>query len=386
MGIKDLSRVISDHCPNATKTNEIKAYFGRKIAIDASMSLYQFLIAIRQDGSQLANSEGEITSHLNGMFYRTIRMMENGIKPIYVFDGKPPEMKADELDKRTERRNETEKSLDVAIETGDKAEIEKLERRLVKVSKEQNEECKKLLRLMGIPVIDAPGEAEAQCAELVRMGKAYASATEDMDALTFGSKILVRYMTYSEAKKQPIKEYILERILSDLSMTMEQFVDLCILLGCDYCPTIRGVGPKKAFELIVQHKSIEKILENIDLKKYTIAENWKYAQARELFLKPDVTPGGEVEFEWSNPKSDEIITYLCGEKGFNEARIKSALERLQKSLTISQQGRIDTFFKPIGDATSTQPSAKKKKLEEEKKFQKPSKPKSASKKAAKKPK
>lgn len=134
MGIKDLAKVIDEHAPNAIRTNEMKAYFGRKIAIDASMSMYQFLIAVRQDGgSQLTDENGDTTSHLNGMFYRTIRMMENGIKPVFVFDGKPPDLKSAELDKRGERRAEAEKQLTEAKEKGDAAAVEKFERRLVKV-------------------------------------------------------------------------------------------------------------------------------------------------------------------------------------------------------------------------------------------------------------
>jgi flap endonuclease-1 len=149
------------------------------------------------------------------------------------------------------------------------------------VTKQQNEQCKRLLRLMGVPVFEAPCEAEAQCAALVRAGKVspspsipsrllatslqvFATATEDMDALTFRSTILLRHMTFSEAKKMPIKEFHLDRILKDLEMDMTQFIDMCILLGCDYCQTIRGIGPKKAVELISTHKSIENVLENID--------------------------------------------------------------------------------------------------------------------------
>lgn len=139
------------------------------------------------------------------MFYRTIRMMENGVKPVYVFDGKPPDLKSGELEKRTERRAEASEQLNAAKERGDVIAVEKFERRLVRVTKEHNEEVKKLLRLMGIPVIDAPCEAEAQCAELVKKDRVYATATEDMDALTFGSKILCRHMTFSEAKKIPIQ-------------------------------------------------------------------------------------------------------------------------------------------------------------------------------------
>lgn len=139
------------------------------------------------------------------MFYRTIRMMEHGLKPAYVFDGKPPEMKADELEKRRERRQETEKEMSKAKEEGDTERVNKLERRMVRVTPEQNEQCKELLRAMGVPVVDAPAEAEAQCAELARKGKVYAAGTEDMDALTFGSTVLLRHLTFSEVKKVPIK-------------------------------------------------------------------------------------------------------------------------------------------------------------------------------------
>uniref|UniRef100_A0AC34Q1C7 Flap endonuclease 1 n=1 Tax=Panagrolaimus sp. JU765 TaxID=591449 RepID=A0AC34Q1C7_9BILA len=365
MGIKDLTKVIGDHSPESIKLNDIKAYFGRKIAIDASMSLYQFLIAIRQDGANLTDESGETTSHLNGMFYRTIRMMENGIKPVFVFDGKPPEMKAGELEKRTERRADNEKQLNEAMEKGDTEAVNKFSRRLVKVTPQQNDEAKKLLRLMGVAIVDAPCEAEAQCAELVKAGKVFATATEDMDALTFGSKFLVRHMTFSEAKKMPIKEFNLEKVLRDFGFSFEQFVDMCIMLGCDYCPSIRGVGPKKAFELISAHKTIENVLENIDHEKYPPPENWQFAGARRLFLQPEVTKGSDIELKWSEPNEEGIIEFLCKEKGFNEDRVKSALQRLHKGRKNATQVRIDTFFQ-VTAVTTTEPTAKKRKAEEDK--------------------
>uniref|UniRef100_UPI00398EB4FB flap endonuclease 1 n=1 Tax=Pristiophorus japonicus TaxID=55135 RepID=UPI00398EB4FB len=194
----------------------------RKIAIDASMSIYQFLIAVRQDGNVLQNEDGETTSHLMGMFYRTIRMMENGIKPVYVFDGKPPTLKSGELSKRSERRAEAEKQLAEAQETGDAENIERFNKRLVKVTKQHNDECKRLLQLMGVPYIEAPCEAEASCAALVKAGKVYAAATEDMDALTFGTSVLLRHMTASEAKKIPIQEFHLNKVLQESGLTHEQ--------------------------------------------------------------------------------------------------------------------------------------------------------------------
>lgn len=201
MGIHGLAKVIGDHAPSAVKENEIKNFFGRKVAIDASMCIYQFLIAVRQeDGQQLTNENGETTSHLMGTFYRTIRLLENGIKPVYVFDGKPPDMKGHELVKRKERRDDAQKELDKATDAGDAENMEKYTRRLVKVTKEHSLECQKLLELMGVPCIVAPCEAEAQCAALVKAGKIYAVGTEDMDALTFGSDVLLRHLTMSEAR------------------------------------------------------------------------------------------------------------------------------------------------------------------------------------------
>ncbi|KAJ3505839.1 hypothetical protein NLJ89_g7205 [Agrocybe chaxingu] len=192
MGIKGLTALLSQHAPNAIKEHDIKTLFGRKVAIDASMSIYQFLIAVRQrDGEMLMNDAGETTSHLMGFFYRTIRIVENGIKPAY-------------LSKRFEKREEAKAEGEEAKETGTAEDMDRFSRRTVKVTREHNEECRRLLKLMGIPVVIAPSEAEAQCAELARGGKVYAAGSEDMDTLTFKAPILFRHLTFSEAKKQPI--------------------------------------------------------------------------------------------------------------------------------------------------------------------------------------
>jgi flap endonuclease-1 len=250
MGIKGLSKLIQDHAPSAIIQSEMKHFFGRKIAIDASMSIYQFLVAVRSEGNVLMDESGETTSHLMGIFYRTLRMIDNGLKPIYVFDGKPPVMKSGELAKRNERRQEAQQALEKAQEDGDTEKMDKFNRRVVKATKEHSEECKKLLRLMGIPVIDAPCEAEAQCAYLATLPSIYGAGSEDMDTLTFGAKKLLRHLTFSEARKMPIMEISLDKVLEGLNFTMEQFVDLCILLGCDYCDSIRGIGPKKVKTLL----------------------------------------------------------------------------------------------------------------------------------------
>ena len=178
------------------------------------------------------------------------------------------------------KRQEAQKEVEAALEAGDAEKLDKFSRRTVKVTREHNEECKRLLKLMGVPYVDAPCEAEAQCAALAKAGKVYAAGSEDMDTLTFASPIILRHLTFSEARKMPISEINLDKALEGLEMTMDQFIDLCIMLGCDYCDSIRGIGPMKAVALIREHKNLETVIKNLDLKKYPLPENWPYQEAR----------------------------------------------------------------------------------------------------------
>ncbi|EFQ35633.1 XPG domain-containing protein [Colletotrichum graminicola M1.001] len=375
MGIKHLFQIIKEEAPDAIKEGDIKAHFGRKVAIDASMSIYSFLIAVRSEGQQLTNESGETTSHLMGLFYRTLRMVDNGIKPLYVFDGAPPKLKSGELAKRFQRKQEATVGLEEAKETGTAEDVEKFSRRTVRVTREHNADCQKLLKLMGIPYIVAPTEAEAQCAVLARAGKVYAAASEDMDTLTFDTPILLRHLTFSEARKEPIQEVHIDKVLAGLGMERKQFVDFCILLGCDYLDPIPKIGPSTALKLIREHGDLETLVEafkNDPKQKYVVPDDWPYQDARELFLNPDVRPADDplCDFKWEKPDMDGLVQYLVMEKGFSEDRVRSAGARLEKNLKSSQQVRLDGFFKVIPKTEEEKASAKRKldaKNEEKKK-------------------
>ena len=348
--------MITEHAVGASRVDELKNFFGRKVAVDASMWIYQFIIAMREyEGGysmELENANGEVTSHLNGMFMRTLKLIDAGIKPIFVFDGAPPDMKKETLAKRKEKAAEATAAMEVAKEAGDDEEMAKQAKRNVRVSKEQIEDVKKMLMLMGLPVVQAPCEAEAQCVELVKGGKAFCVATEDMDALTFGAPVLVRNLHSSDPIKRPVTEFrisnVIERMPANTDgtpFTMAQFIDLCILLGCDYTGTIRGIGPVKALEGMRQYKTIEDFLASLNQEKYPVnPEEFLFTEARELFYNPPVTRASEVTLSWSNPDEEGLKKFMCGEKIFSADRIDKGIEKLKAALGKKTQTRLDSFF------------------------------------------
>ncbi|XP_027163993.1 flap endonuclease 1 [Coffea eugenioides] len=354
MGIKGLTKLLADNAPKAMKEHKFESFFGRKIAIDASMSIYQFLIVVGRSGTEmLTNEAGEVTSHLVGMFTRTIRLLEAGIKPVYVFDGKPPDLKKQELAKRFSKRADATEDLDEAVETGNKEDIEKFSKRTVKVTKQHNEDCRKLLRLMGVPVIEATSEAEAQCAALCKSGKVYAVASEDMDSLTFGAPKFLRHLMDPSSKKIPVMEFEISKVLEELNFTMDQFIDLCILCGCDYCDSIRGIGGQTALKLIRQHGSIESVIENINRERYQIPDDWPYQEARKLFKEPEVvTDENQLDFKWNAPDEEGLINFLVKENGFSIDRVTKSIEKIKAAKNKSSQGRLESFFKPVANTSA----------------------------------
>merc|ERR1719158_1963258 len=255
--------------------------------------------------------------------------MDAGIKPIYVFDGKAPELNLAEIAERREKKAEAEKNLEEAKEAGDAAQVQKMAQRTVRVTKEQNEQAKKLLTLMGLPIVEAPGEAEACCAGLCKAGKVYAAVTEDADCLTFGTPLLIRNLLAAESAKKTIFEVNLNIALQQLGATMDQFIDFCILSGCDYCETIKGVGPSTAIKLLMQHGSIEKVIENLDPEKSPIPGRFPYKEARELFKEAECVDTSTLEFDWKDPDWNGLKKYLVEVNQFSEDRVNRLLDRLK---------------------------------------------------------
>jgi len=230
----------------------------------------------------------------------------------------------------------------VILEAGDNEQVLKSTKATVKVTKEQNEETKLLLRLMGVPVVEAPSEAEATCAALCRDGKVFAAATEDADCLTFGTKILIRNLMAAESQKKQIYEVSLERVLEQLNVSMDQFIDFCILCGCDYCDTLKGVGPSTAIKLLAQHGSLEKVLEFLGPEK--IPDNFDYQAAREFFKECEAVDTAAVEFKFNEPDLEGLQKFLVHQCSFNKERVDRYIERLTNAKSRTKQRPLDSFF------------------------------------------
>ncbi|MEM0131040.1 MAG: flap endonuclease-1 [Saccharolobus sp.] len=329
---------------------------GKKVSIDAYNAIYQFLAAIRQpDGTPLTDLQGRITSHLSGIFYRTINILEENIIPIYVFDGKPPERKREELEKRRKNKEEAERKLEKAKLEGKIEEVRKYSQATIRLTNDMISEGKRLLEAMGIPIVQAPSEGEAEAAYINSIGMSWTAASQDYDSILFGAKRLIRNLTISGKRKLPNKDVYVEitpelietdLLLKKLEITREQLIDVAILIGTDYNPGgIKGIGPEKALKIIKKYGKLEKAIEYGEIPKIQIT--FDINEIRNLFLNPQVVKP-EKELQIETPREDEIIEILVNEHNFNEERVRNGLQRLNKAIReirdISRQTGLDQWF------------------------------------------
>jgi len=304
---------------------------GKTLAIDAYNSIYQFLSMIRErDGSPLTDSQGRVTSHLSGLFYRNVNFLEAGILPSYVFDGRPPALKARTLAERAVRRTKAKDEWAQAASEGDVERARSKASQTSRVTNEIIDSARLLLTHMGIPVVQAPQEGEAQAAAMAAQGRVWAACSQDYDSLLFGAPRLVRNLNTTGRRRMPGGAYrdvaielveLPQMLEANGLASVEQLVDLCMMIGTDYNPGIRGIGPKKGLKLIREHGSLEASLEAIG---EAIPDK---DEVRSLFLKPERMDVPELT--WRAPDRDKVIELMCRDYGFSESRVSSSLDRLE---------------------------------------------------------
>jgi flap endonuclease-1 len=334
---------ISDIVPK-TKRN-LTHFKGKWVAIDAYNTLYQFLSIIRQpDGTPLKDTQGRTTSHLAGLLYRTTNLMETGVKPVFVFDGKPHELKSPTLEGRRYIKEKAREEWKLALEVGDLERARTKAQQTSVLTSEMVDSSKELLGYLGVPCVQSPRDGEAQASYMATKGHVWAAASQDFDSLLFGAPTLIRNLTITGKRKLPRRrEYVnvepeevtLMETLNTLEISREQLVDLAILVGTDFNEGIKGIGPKKALKLIKQHENLEKVMEE---KGFTI-ENFK--EVRDIFLRPEVTD----EYEISQHKIDVngVVKLLVDNYDFTEGRVKSALEKVEIKRIGEAQKKLDDW-------------------------------------------
>ncbi|MCJ7429510.1 MAG: flap endonuclease-1 [Candidatus Nanohaloarchaeota archaeon QJJ-5] len=313
------------------------------IAVDAMNTLYQFLSIIRQPtGSPLKDSQGRVTSHLSGLFYRTNKLLQKNIEPVYVFDGSSPELKQKEQQKRKEKREKARKEWKEAVQAGDMDEAFTKATQSSKLTSDDIKRAKQLLDAMGVPYIQAPSEGEAQAAFMNTNNHVWAVGSQDWDSLLFGADRLVKNLTTTgrrkiqgkDAYKQVVPELVTrEQALDQIDVSHEELIWIGLLLGTDFNPGgIKGIGPKTAPELVRQYESFGQLLQEEGL-------DWEHDSNHETiidFFKDP--PTVDVAFSSDEPDIEAIVELLVEAHDFSEDRVRSTAQDMQEARQSRQKG------------------------------------------------
>jgi flap endonuclease-1 len=310
------------------------------VALDAFNVLYQFLASIRgADGTPLQDSQGRITSHLQGMFSRTLNLMGKGIKLVYVFDGVAPELKFKERERRKGLKMDAAEKFEEASDADDVELMSKFSSRMSRLTPEMVEEAKRLALAMGLPIIEAPSEADGQISYMCKKGEVDYAASMDYDCLLFGSPYLVRNLTLSQKRKVPGGKYVhtflelvkLKDVLKELEVDQEGLISMGILVGTDFnVGGVHGIGPKKALKL-VREKGLDSIKE---------VENWE--EIYKIFTELPYTD--QYVLEWGKLDETKVKNILVAEHEFSAERIDALLGKYKVEKDKNSQSALDSFF------------------------------------------
>ncbi|MHA1974919.1 MAG: flap endonuclease-1 [Candidatus Hodarchaeales archaeon] len=340
----------------------LESLSNKVIGFDAYNMIYAFLAPIRHEstwGGYLKDSKGNVTSHLSGLFYRLTNWLPYRLKPVFIFDGKPPKFKEEEIMIRKQRKKVAEKKRQKAIERGDLVEAMKYAQATSRITLDMVEDAKQLLGFFGIPCVQAKEEAEAQGAFMVRQGQMYAMASQDYDSFLFGCNIVIRNLTVTRRRhghdsssiELLPEEILLNDLLEELGFSdREQLIMLSLLIGTDYNPGVKGVGPKTALKIVRKFKTPDEIVNHIKLQygseKYSEAFPFSPNILKEYFLNPEVNTKHTISF--SKPDLSKIKEFMIEEREFNKARIErqlnSMMKRRRKFKQTQDQTSLEGFF------------------------------------------
>ena len=334
MGIRGLTTLIKDNSPDSIETSQLYKLNGKRVAIDASCLIYKALMMIRSGGKLLTNGK-YTTSHIVGIFNKTCAYLNYGITPLYVFDGKPPEEKSAVIKERNDKAFDAKQKISEGKIS--KYEADKLEKQTIRMNKYHISDIKQLLDLMGVQWIDADGEAEGVAAELCRIGVVDYVLSEDMDTLAFGAPRLIRNCIDKTVKRTEgiISIFHLDKLLEGFQLNYEQFLELCVLSGCDYCDTLKRVGNKTSLKLMRAHGNITIALQNVNSNKIPFGFRQRFDKAITLFnMYKGYNDTRDIKVVLKPMNYSGLLNYLVVENKMDEKRITKAIQKINSSKSI----------------------------------------------------
>ncbi len=345
MGVK-LNTILEPFAKVITFENLV----GKKIGIDAFNVIYQFLASIRgQDGQPLKDNQNRVTSHLSGLFHRSVNLLMNDAKLVYIFDGKPNPLKAKELERRKTLRDIATKKMENAQDEGDNAETKKYAQGTSHLTTEMIMEAKELLKALGIPVVQALEDGEAQASYMVKKNMIFAVGSQDYDSFLFGGERVIRNLSVSQTRSlygkkvhNDIEYYNLDKILGELKITKDQLTDMAIMVGVDFFEGIDGIGDKSALKLIQEFGTLENVIKNKG-NKYDFKELTPdfITQVRGIFNTPKSTDDFQLTF--GKPNYTKISEILVEQHNFNKERLEETFKKMRSKLNTKSQMVLDKF-------------------------------------------
>jgi flap endonuclease-1 len=320
------------------RETELDSLAGKTLAVDSSLFLYQFLTTIRQrDGTLLMDSKGNVTSHLAGLFNRTVKLMEKQINLAFVFDGKPPGLKSRERERRAGMKQEAEEKYKIAVEKKDIGEMRKYAARTTRLTPEMVKEAKELIQALGLPAVQAPSEGEAQAAHIVKKGDAFAVASQDADSLMFGASRLVRNLAITGRRKkagkigfETVKPEIIElqEVLNSMGIDNDQLIALGMLIGTDYnTGGVKGIGPKNGLKMVKEcKKDFDALFEKAEWGKY-----FDFPWTDVFYTIKKMPVESKYNISQSPVDREKVLGLLVGKHDFSPERVNSALDKLLKA-------------------------------------------------------
>jgi flap endonuclease-1 len=292
-------KIIKRYAPNAIISTTIDKYKHKTIAIDANLMIYKMVFAIRLNGYDIKNGD-IIVTHLHALLLKIKGFIKYDITPIFVFDSIAPNIKENTLKRRQIFQNVMQLKYYNAVTQDEKKKYYFMKS---DITYQEIKDCTNLIKLFGYTIILAPEEADSQLAELVKNNKVDYVVTDDMDILIFGGNKILKNFTIASKKK--IQEIDLDIFKKEANLTQDSLVDLAILLGCDYCPSIKGIGTIGAYKLIQKYGDVKTILQKEDIKL-----SYDYNPAREYFKNAPIIKSENIKINKLKIDKSGLIEFL----------------------------------------------------------------------------